>query len=199
MKNKLSLSLFKKLPDHEKKITLSTLLTILRIILTPLIVGAMMTWQWGLACTLFIIAAITDFLDGNLARWRNERTFLGACLDPIADKLLILACFFTLACMRTPLFALPRWFVMLMLCKESLLILGVLGIYARKGHIEMQPTLLGKMTTMVQMCFIIWLFACYFFVWLPIKTYYTMLGVLLMLVFITLMQYGRIGFYQLRM
>lgn len=196
---KFTLLFFKKLPPHEKKITLSTCFTLLRIALVPFIIGSMLASYWGVACTLFVIAAVTDILDGNIARWRNERTFLGACLDPIADKVLILSVFFTLAFIQSPLFSIPHWFVVLVLVKEMILVFGALAVFGIKGHVEIQPTWLGKITTVVQMGFITWLFACYFFAWLPIKTYYTMLGMVLILVFITLVQYGRIGFYQLRL
>ena len=70
---------------------------------------------------LFAVAAISDILDGWLARYLHEHTFLGACLDPIVDKLLVLSVFATLALFHTPLFALPRWFVMLVFIKESII------------------------------------------------------------------------------
>lgn len=197
-KLKLSFSFLKKLPDHEKKITLSTLLTLVRIALTPFIVASMIAHHWGIACTLFCIAACTDILDGNIARWLNEKTFLGACLDPIADKFLVLSCFFTLAFVQSPLFSIPLWFVWLVLCKELILIGGAIILYNIKGHIEMQPTVLGKTTTVMQMGFIIWLFACYFFSWIPVKTYYCMLGIVIVLVFSSLLHYIFIGIKQLK-
>lgn len=191
------INFLKKLPAHEKKITLSTLLTLLRIALTPCIVACMLMGWWGIAFTLFCIAAISDALDGYLARLWHEQTFLGACLDPIADKLLVLSCFFTLAFIQSPLFTIPQWFVVLVLLKEIILIGGSIVFYVIKGHIDIKPTLLGKMSTVVQMCFIIWLFACYFFSWLPVKTYTSMLGIVLILVFASLVQYGTIGMRQL--
>lgn len=195
---KLNFNFFKKLPAHEKKLTASTMLTLVRIALVPFIIGAMVVQGWGTAFILFFIAAITDVLDGNLARWMNEKTFLGACLDPLADKLLVVSCFFTLAFVQSPLFAIPRWFVFLVLFKELLQIAGAIALYNIKGHIIVRPTLLGKMTTMVQIGFIMWLFACYFFAWLPTKTYYCMLGVVLLLVISSFAQYARIGMRQLR-
>ena len=195
---KLSFNFFKKLPDREKKITLSTLLTLGRIVLAPFIVCSMIFFHWGTAFILFCIAAITDVLDGNLARLLDEKTFLGACLDPIADKLLLLSCFFTLAFVQSPLFSIPLWFVLLVLLKELILVIGAIILYYRKGHIEIHPTFLGKITTVVQMGFIIWLFACYFFTWIPVKTYYSMLGLVIILVFASLAQYVMIGIRQLQ-
>jgi len=115
---KLNLRIFRHLPDHEKRITIPTLFTFLRILLTPLIVFAMIKWYWGLAFFLFVVAAFTDIIDGYLARIFNEKTFLGACIDPLADKFLILSCFFTLAFVETPLFNIPQWYVVLILSKE---------------------------------------------------------------------------------
>ena len=195
---RLNLNFFKKLPPHEKKVTASTMLTLVRIALVPFIIGAMVVQGWGTAFTLFVIAAITDVLDGNLARWMNEKTFLGACLDPLADKFLVVSCFLTLAFVQSPLFIIPRWFVLFVLSKELLQIAGALFIYNKKGHIVVQPTILGKMTTLVQIGFIMWLFACYFFAWLPIKTYYCMLGLVLVLVCTSFVQYVRIGLQQLK-
>jgi len=58
--------------------------------------------------------------------------------------------------------------------------------------------MLGKMSTVIQMAFIAWLFACYFFEWMPIKTYYTMLGAVIVIVCLSLIQYCRIGLRQLK-
>jgi cardiolipin synthase len=184
------LHFFKNIPAHEKKITISTMLTLGRIALVPSIVGAMVYAWWGIACALFGIAAITDALDGYLARLWKEQTMLGACLDPLADKLLVLACFFTLAYIQSPLFAIPQWFVVIVLIKELLLIIGTVLLYGAKGHIDIRPTFLGKITTMLQLSFIAWLFACYFFGWVPVKTYSTLLVVVLVLVCACLVQYG---------
>lgn len=192
-KVKLNWHFFKQLPEREKKITLSTIITFVRVALVPFIVASMVTGYWGAAFVLFAIAALTDLLDGNFARLLNEKTFLGACLDPIADKLLLLSCFFTLAFVQSPLFSIPLWFVLLVLCRELILISGVIVVLLLDGHLQVRPTLFGKLTTVVQMGFIIWLFACYFFHWLPRKTYYTMLGIVIIMVFVSLMQYVRIG------
>ena len=161
--------------------------------MVPVIVGAMVMSWWGTAFFFFVFACFTDVIDGFLARFLNEKTFLGACLDPIADKLLLISCFFTLAFVITPLFSVPRWFVFFVISKEVIQIAGASIIYAIRGHLNVQPTLLGKTTTCIQMIFIMWLFACYFFCWMPIKTYYTMLGIMILFISASFMQYARIG------
>jgi cardiolipin synthase (CMP-forming) len=190
---KINVGLFYQLPQAQKKLTLSSYITLLRILLSPVIVVMMMHGAWGMACALFISASLTDTLDGTLARLRDEKTFLGACLDPIADKILIVSSFFTLAFFQSPLFAIPQWFVYVVLLKEVLQISGASILYFYKGYLEVEPTLLGKVTTVAQMGFISWLFACYFFQWVPMKTYYGMLGLLMCLIMVTFAQYVWIG------
>lgn len=187
------IALFQNLPTHEKRLTFPTILTIMRILVTPIIVIGMLTHRWGIAFWLFIIASCTDVLDGWVARWLGNQTFLGASLDPVADKFLLVSCFFALAFTQSPLFTIPLWFVVTVLCKELLLIAGTLIFWSYYGIVDIRPTRLAKLTTFVQVCFIIWLFACYFFNWVPVKTYWTMLGLLLSLIIIVLIQYAWIG------
>ena len=174
-------------------LTIPTLFTLARIAMIPFIVIAMIQQAWGMAFFLFVCACLTDFIDGFLARLLNQKTFLGACLDPIADKLLLLSCFATLAFIQTPLCAIPHWFVLFVISREFLQIAGAIIIYCIKGHCDIQPTLLGKTTACMQMIFIMWLFFCYFFCWLPIKTYYGMLGVVILLIGASFVQYASIG------
>jgi len=192
------LEIFKKLPAREKRLTIPTLLTLLRLLSTPAIVFAMLKSCWGLAFWLILFSALTDLLDGYIARKFNQKTFLGACLDPIADKLLILSVYFTLAFWQSPLFSIPVWFVVLVLLKELILIAGVIFLYLKQCNLDIKPTLLGKLTMLAQTLFIIWLFACYFMHWLPVKTYYTVLGAVLCLVLSSLYQYATIGLRCLR-
>ena len=185
--------ILRQLPEHETEITLATWITLVRLFLTPWIIGAMIAGKWDVAFVLFCISAFTDVVDGAIARVLDQKTFLGACIDPIADKVLLLSCFATLAFIDTPLFAIPLWFVLLVLAKEVLQLSGAFFIFYKKGHFEVRPTLLGKLTTFVQVMFIIWLFACHFFQWMPIKTYYAMLGLMLIMVFCTFVQYAYNG------
>jgi len=191
---KFSFSFFKKLPAREKRITIPTVLTLGRIVLAPIIVAAMIYGKWGIAFWLFILAALTDTVDGNIARLTGQKTFLGAALDPLADKLLILSVFFTLTYVHTPLFSIPLWLVLFVLIKEIIVLGGALVMLALGKPLHIAPTWLGKGTTLTQISFIIWLFACYFFHWMPVKTYYGMLSLVFVLTFLSLVQYMRIGF-----
>jgi len=195
---KLTWKTISRIPTHEWRLTFSTIITIVRIILAPCVVLAMRSGTWGKASILFLVASLTDVLDGNMARLFNEQTFLGACLDPIADKILLVPCFMTLAFIKTPLFSIPFWFVAIVLVRECIVVFGALGIYLYHGDVEIKPTLLSKLTTMMQMIFIMWLFACYFMHWEPRRTYVAMLGLLLVLVVSSLLQYIYIGLNQLK-
>lgn len=195
---KLRWSLLSTIPAREKRITISTGLTLSRILLTPVIIGTMIMGMWGCAFFLFSIAALTDLLDGLLARMLNQQTFLGACLDPIADKFLVVSIFTALAFVTTPLFSLPYWFLFFVLAKEVIQVAGAIIIYRRKGYLVVRPTLLGKLTMCLQIFFIVWLFACYFFGWMPLKTYSVMLGLVILFVGASFVQYGIIGVRQLR-
>jgi cardiolipin synthase (CMP-forming) len=178
---------------QEPILTLPTIVTLIRLALIPAIIISMVLHHWGTAFLLFIIASITDGIDGALARLLDEKTFFGAALDALTDKVLIVSCFITLAFVRTPLFVIPLWFVGVVLLKEIVLISGTIYLLCAKEDVEISPTTLGKSTMCMQVGFIIWLFACYFFHWLPLKTYYGMLGLLLFFVVASLYQYIIIG------
>ena len=135
------------------KLTLSTVFTFMRILLVPCILYSMMVQQWGMACLFFMLAALTDTIDGTLARWMHEETELGAYLDPVADKLLILSCYTTLLFTKTPLFTIPPWFVLAILGKELVLMAGALYVCFVKQSALLKPTKLGKLTMVMQVVF----------------------------------------------
>lgn len=190
---KFDQTFFDTLHTCEKRITIPTVLTLLRILLVPVIVIAMIHQQWGSAFFWFFVAALTDTLDGALARRWNDKTVLGACLDPIADKILLISCFATLAFVQSPLFAIPHWFVLLILIKESIILIGSLLLLVTRSGFMVQPTALGKATTVVQVSFIMWLFFCYFFNWVPTKTYYSMIAIMVSFILFSFAQYVYIG------
>lgn len=183
---------------NNNRITFATLLTLFRIVLVPCVVSTMITQQWGIAFALFCLASVTDMLDGWVARTFDQETFLGAALDPLADKLLMVSVFATLAFVHSPLFAIPLWFVLFLLLRELIIIVGGASLYVLRGHVRIAPTLLGKLTMFMQVCFIVWLFLCHFFQWVPVKTYYAVLGLLFSLAAFSLVQYVMLGIEQMR-
>jgi len=184
---------FSDIPARERRITAATVVTLIRIALAPCVVIAMMHSAWLLAMIFFVVASLSDALDGFLARTFSQQTVLGAYLDPLADKLLLLSSFFTLAFVRSPSFVLPTWFFIIKLLRELILICGSLVIAYWKGPIKVRPTRVGKIATCVEMCFVMWVFACYYFTWVPVKTYYVMLSLMTVLSLVSLAQYIRVG------
>jgi CDP-diacylglycerol--glycerol-3-phosphate 3-phosphatidyltransferase len=128
--------------------TLPNRLSIIRILFIPLIVFFISTQDDGLllaACLLFIIAGITDGLDGYLARRMSLTSRLGLYLDPIADKLLVTSVLITL----TYYHQVPLW-VTLILVGREFLINGLRAFYAMEG-IAVYPSSAGKIKTALQL------------------------------------------------
>lgn len=130
-------------------------ITLLRIFLTPCVVVAIFYNQWMCALVLAMIAALTDFFDGYVARKYNQETELGKLMDPVADKIFI---FFTLCALYAALGhkVIPSWFLMIVFAKEFLLLCGAILLAWRKFYM-MSPSLFSKIVTAVLMLFILYI------------------------------------------
>ena len=181
-----------------KKITIATMFTIARIVLTPVIVWAMIVHYWGVACILFVCAALTDMVDGLIARHFNQKTLLGACLDPIADKFLMISCFCTLAFIDTSLFSIPRWFLIFVISKECMQVMGACWLYRYQGYHSIESTLLGKVTTVIQMVFVTWLLVCYVFHVMPEYSHSALFIALVVCMGMSFVHYAYIGMQVLK-
>jgi cardiolipin synthase len=124
-------------------LTLANRLTILRILMTPVIIVLLLYRQLGAALALFVLAGITDGLDGFVARSRGQRTNLGMVLDPVADKLLLMSAVIVLSVLKE----LPRWFAIIVVSRDVILIGGAFILYMFVGRISLPPSWLGKLTT----------------------------------------------------
>ncbi len=121
-------------------------LTLLRILLVPALLIAVIYGEIGAALALFAFAALTDLLDGYLARRLGQKTFLGAFLDPVADKLLMTVSFVSLAVVGL----LPPWLAVLTVAKDLFVSIGMAILYFSGQQVEALPTLWGKQTTFLQ-------------------------------------------------
>lgn len=124
-------------------LTLANRLTILRILMTPAIAILLLYKYMAAAIALFLLAGITDGLDGLVARTRGQRTELGMVLDPLADKLLLMSAVVVLTVLKE----LPRWFTILIVSRDLILIGGAVILYMFVGKMSMPPSWLGKFTT----------------------------------------------------
>lgn len=124
----------------ERAFNLPNLISLLRLAAVPAVAWLISQQHWEAACWLFLIAAVSDGIDGLLARWLDQMTRLGAVLDTVADKALGVV---TLV-MLTQAGAIPLWVTLAILLRDGIVVLGALSFRGLAGHLEIQPTWLGK-------------------------------------------------------
>jgi len=123
------------------------LLTLLRIILVPVIVIFLIQEQFLNAAIAFIAAALTDALDGFIARSLGQQTTLGAYMDPIADKALLASSFVTLSVLH----AVPGWLAVIVISRDVIIVMGILVLFLMSVPVRIRPTVISKITTAVQL------------------------------------------------
>jgi len=126
-------------------------LTVLRILLVPVFVGLLLYGHYDIALIILLIAALTDILDGMVARMTNQRTRLGEYLDPLADKLLLMSAIVTLSVLHF----IPIWAVIVVVSRDAILLAGTILANLTEIDIDISPTSLGKGTTFAQICYVI--------------------------------------------
>ena len=137
--------------------TPANVITFVRILLVPFFFTALVSYTPGresqrwIAFLIFLVASITDMLDGFLARVTKTRTELGRFLDPFADKLLLLSGFLGLLFVDALPYRPPLWITVIIVFRDLLVVAGLVIIFMIKGTFPIQPNLLGKTTTAFQM------------------------------------------------
>jgi len=121
-------------------------ITLVRVILIPFFIGLLIYGHYRSALAVFLAACVTDGLDGAIARFTNTKTDLGAFLDPMADKLLIVSSFVTLAILEK----IPVWLVISVVSRDVILALGSLVITFTGHDLTIRPSIIGKLTTVLQ-------------------------------------------------
>ena len=133
-------------------LTYANQLTILRMLFVPCFVILLIYGHPKSATFLFLLAAITDGLDGLLARKLQQKTVLGSFLDPMADKILLTAAFIALTLPSVPLILhIPTWLTILTISRDIIIAVSVLIIHLQTRHTHFPPSILGKCTTAVQL------------------------------------------------
>ena len=131
-------------------LTVANQLTLLRMLLIPALVILVVYGLNGWALIVLIAAGLTDALDGILARWWGQRTTLGALLDPMADKLLLISTFVVLTIPSLDLpNRLPIWLTVLVISRDVIIVVTVAIVNLSIGRRTFKPTLLGKLATLV--------------------------------------------------
>jgi cardiolipin synthase len=131
-----------------RNLTYANQLTILRIVLIPAFVLLVVYGRLGAALVVFITAGATDALDGLIARRAGQRTSLGAWLDPMADKLLLVTTFIVLTLPAIPLTNhLPLWLTVVVISRDVVILAVVAIVNLAIGPRTFRPSMLGKATT----------------------------------------------------
>jgi cardiolipin synthase (CMP-forming) len=143
--------------------TIANRITIFRIVLIPFFVVEVLYYgntgkpiHYFLGVISFAVAALCDGLDGYIARRFNQRSELGAILDPLADKLLLVSAIVLLSFDHPYLHPVPLWLTGTIIGRDVLLLLGLIVIQIIVGKVRVRPRLLGKVATVLQMAVVLW-------------------------------------------
>jgi cardiolipin synthase len=127
--------------------TIPNLITSIRIILVPVFIIYIINDDFYSALVVFILAGLSDGADGLIARLFDQKSKLGAFLDPLADKFLLATAFVILSLRAF----IPSWLTVLVISRDVLILVGVLILFLYKTDITIRPSVLSKMTTCLQL------------------------------------------------
>jgi CDP-diacylglycerol--glycerol-3-phosphate 3-phosphatidyltransferase len=153
--------------------TTANKITVIRILMIPVFVtlaiyygesiqeGNRQDWQRFAAIAVFLLAAVSDGLDGFVARRYNQQSSLGMILDPIADKALLLSGIITLSISNwspgDPHYGrFPAWFPVLVISRDTVILVGSAVLHILNGTVRVRPSWTGKVATVLQMAAIAW-------------------------------------------
>ncbi len=128
---------------------LPNIITLGRILLVPVVVWAIGAGQMRIAFVLFVVAGISDAIDGYLAKRFNMTSEIGALLDPLADKALLVSIYVALGIGG----AIPRWLVILVVSRDIMIIGGVVVAWLLDKPVAMKPLMVSKVNTVAQVAF----------------------------------------------
>lgn len=146
---------------------LPNLITLARVALVPVLILLLKDQDYASALIVFIIAGLSDALDGYLAKHLNVQSRLGAVLDPAADKLLLVSAYV----MLTVLEHIPFWLVLVVVFRDLLIVGGYLLYTSHAGPVKMRPSVLSKLNTLLQITLVAVILAqqAAGLAWLPVE------------------------------
>lgn len=131
-------------------IYIPNLLTLGRIALVPILIVLLQELNFLWSLMVFVVAGVSDGLDGYIAKRFNARTQLGAVLDPLADKALIISAYVTLSILNL----VPFWLVVAVVFRDVIIVCGYLIMALFFGSPEMQPLKISKINTFLQLAYV---------------------------------------------
>lgn len=135
---------------RNRVLTIPNALTLLRILLIPFFLLASFERQFLTAFVLFVTAALTDVIDGFVARRMNQRSRLGAVLDPAADKVMMMTGYLFYTFSTLVPYRLPAWLTYMIFTRDLLIVIGVYFLYSRMHIVRFPPSTAGKISTLLQ-------------------------------------------------
>lgn len=132
--------------NSKAHLTIPNLITLARILLTPLFIIFLIQKRYHLALWIFVLAGLSDLADGLIARRWRQKSPLGTFLDPLADKLLMGSSFITLSISHI----IPSWLTVIVLSRDLVLVIGVTLFKLAHLPVVVQPSFAGKLCTTTQ-------------------------------------------------
>ena len=129
--------------------SIPNIITLGRILLVPIIVWAIASSQMEIAFAVFIVAGVSDAVDGFLAKRFNMASELGALLDPLADKALLVSIYIALGISG----AIPHWIVILVVSRDIMIVSAVIVSWLFGKPVPMKPLMVSKLNTVAQVAF----------------------------------------------
>ncbi len=133
----------------KSRVNLPNIITLGRILLVPVIVWAIASNQMTIAFVIFVVAGVSDAIDGFLAKRFNMTTEIGALLDPVADKALLVSIYVTLGISGD----IPRWLVILVVSRDFMIVGAVIVSWILDNPVPMKPLMVSKLNTVAQVAF----------------------------------------------
>jgi cardiolipin synthase len=133
----------------KRRVSIPNIITLGRILLVPVIVWAIAANQMEIAFAVFVIAGVSDAVDGFLAKRFNMASELGALLDPLADKALLVSIYVALGIWG----AVPRWIVILVVSRDIMIVGAVIVSWLFGKPVPMKPLMVSKLNTVAQVAF----------------------------------------------
>ncbi len=129
--------------------TIPNLITVFRLILVPIVIVTILQEEWKWAFALFVIAGISDGLDGYIARQFDLRSEFGAVIDPLADKVLLVAIYITLAIVEV----IPSWLAIVVVSRDLMIVMAFMVSWVMEQPMAVKPLFLSKVNTALQIAF----------------------------------------------
>lgn len=130
--------------------TIPNILTLFRLVLIPFFVAAALSARFGMAFVLFVVAGLSDAIDGFVARRFNQKSRLGALLDPAADKLLMFSGYIVFTFSDVVRHTLPLWLMFAIFIRDLLIVVFAYLLYTRVDLRRFPPSFAGKLATVFQ-------------------------------------------------